>query len=272
MMKKSSKEYLFDILTKYDSIRKLFVYYCKQQDQKLLNLYYNRTSKHRAIANIILKNSFEEKDDKKHVDLINQAKKIYEEKFQIDSILTNELTELYDIQKIVSKELNDDGIIGMTVNETFYVCLVNLHFKEVKRQAIRLKKTFEISEKRYWWIKINSLSFLKDWEGLEKFSKKEKVSPIGYVPFVEACLKRKNDLKVEGGENEDRNIEEALKYIPLITDTEIKVEYYVQLKMFKDAIECAVKDKNIELLQYIYDKTNNSKTKDTILNVIKQLQ
>jgi vacuolar protein sorting-associated protein 16 len=272
MIKISSRDYLFDIVQKFDPIKKLFIYYCKQHDIKLLNQYYKVTQKHRAIANNILKNAFEEKDDKKHIDLIKESNKIYKERFPIDAVLTDELLELYEIQTILSKELKDNGIIGMTVNETFYICLVNLHFKEVKKQAIRLKKNFQIPEKRYWWIKVNALSFLNDWEGLEKFSKKEKVSPIGYVPFVEACLKKKPLENVEGGQDEDRKIEEAKKYIPLIKNPDVKVEYYVQLKMFKAAIECAMNAKSIDLLQYIYDKTNNSKTKDTILNVIKQLQ
>lgn len=41
---------------------------------------------------------------------------------------------------------------------------------------------------RYWLLKIRALAEAEFWQVLEAFAK-EKKSPVGYRPFVEACLK-----------------------------------------------------------------------------------
>ena len=41
---------------------------------------------------------------------------------------------------------------------------------------------------RYWLLKIRALAEAGFWQVLEAFAK-EKKSPVGYRPFVEACLK-----------------------------------------------------------------------------------
>ncbi|KAI9083186.1 hypothetical protein K1719_034919 [Acacia pycnantha] len=52
---------------------------------------------------------------------------------------------------------------------------------------MRVKTEFKVSEKRWYWLKVFALATIKDWAALEKFSK-EKKPPIGYRPFVEACV------------------------------------------------------------------------------------
>ena len=41
---------------------------------------------------------------------------------------------------------------------------------------------------RYWLLKIRALAEAGFWQVLEAFAK-EKKSPVGYRPFVEACLR-----------------------------------------------------------------------------------
>lgn len=41
---------------------------------------------------------------------------------------------------------------------------------------------------RYWWLKVNALAESSNWSELENFAKSKKTSPIGYRPFVEACV------------------------------------------------------------------------------------
>uniref|UniRef100_A0A667Z2V4 Vacuolar protein sorting-associated protein 16 homolog n=1 Tax=Myripristis murdjan TaxID=586833 RepID=A0A667Z2V4_9TELE len=59
------------------------------------------------------------------------------------------------------------------------------------KQAEQLYRDFRVPDKRYWWLKLKSLAEKEEWEELEKFSKSKK-SPIGYLPFVEVCMKRHN--------------------------------------------------------------------------------
>jgi biotin synthase-related radical SAM superfamily protein len=54
----------------------------------------------------------------------------------------------------------------------------------------------------------------------------------------------------------------------MISNPEIKINYYVDLVKFKEAIEVAVAANSVELLEKIKKKTTNSKTMDTIEKLI----
>ncbi|KAK2098713.1 Vacuolar protein sorting-associated protein 16 [Saguinus oedipus] len=62
------------------------------------------------------------------------------------------------------------------------------------KHAEQLARDFCIPVKRLWWLKLTVLADLEDWEDLEKFSKSKKL-PIGYLPFVEICMKQHNKIK-----------------------------------------------------------------------------
>ncbi|CAB1327603.1 unnamed protein product [Coregonus sp. 'balchen'] len=61
----------------------------------------------------------------------------------------------------------------------------------------------DVTVVRYWWLKLTALAEKEDWEEMEKFAKSKK-SPIGYLPFVEVCVKRHNKY-------------EAKKYVSKVT-------------------------------------------------------
>jgi hypothetical protein len=64
---------------------------------------------------------------------------------------------------------------------------------------------------------------------------------------------------------------EALKYIPRVTDTWEKVELYVELQRFKEAIETAFAQQDVEMLKWIRSKTTNTSTKKTIDELMAKL-
>lgn len=81
------------------------------------------------------------------------------------------------------------------------------------KQAEKMKSEYKVSDKRFWWLRIQVLADSFQWDELEKFSKAKK-SPIGYEPFVDVCLKR-------------HNVEEAKKYLPKCRNDE-KVKWYIR--------------------------------------------
>ena len=48
------------------------------------------------------------------------------------------------------------------------------------------RKEFNISIKRFWYVKVNALAMSAEWE---KLFKESRFSPIGHVSFVRACMK-----------------------------------------------------------------------------------
>ena len=65
--------------------------------------------------------------------------------------------------------------------------------------------------------------------------------------------------------------DEAMKYIPKVKDLRHKVDYYLGLMKFKEAIEAAAGERDIDMLVYIKNRSKNSKTQETIDGVIAKL-
>lgn len=76
-----------------------------------------------------------------------------------------------------------------------------------------MKAEYKVSDKHFWWLRIQVLADSFQWDELERFSKSKK-SPIGYEPFVEVCLKK-------------HKVEEAKKYLPKCRN-EKKVKWYIR--------------------------------------------
>ena len=56
------------------------------------------------------------------------------------------------------------------------------------RVAQRLRKEFDVSERRWYHVKIRTLAKCHAWGELKRFSE-EKRPPVGYVPFADAYIR-----------------------------------------------------------------------------------
>src|SRR5690606_29462194 len=205
MKKNFEPQYLYEVIGTRAVARRLFISYCKQEDPETLYKYYEAVGRFREAGNIVLIEAYREDEVDKYIEKLKQASDYLQQdkKYKIDHTLAMEQLELLEIQKELETKFPDCEFIGDSVNETLSECLN----RKEEEFAMRLKKTFKIPEKRYWWLKIKALARTQDWEGLEKFSKENKGrSPVGFVPFVEACIEFNADTK------------EVMKYIPLVKD------------------------------------------------------
>lgn len=62
-----------------------------------------------------------------------------------------------------------------------------------------------------------------------------------------------------------------MKYIPKVTDAWEKVELYVALLKFKEAIETAYAERSVDMLSFIRAKSNNAQTRQTIESLLAKL-
>uniref|UniRef100_A0A7N8XYH1 Vacuolar protein sorting-associated protein 16 homolog n=1 Tax=Mastacembelus armatus TaxID=205130 RepID=A0A7N8XYH1_9TELE len=97
------------------------------------------------------------------------------------------------------------------------------------KQAEQLYRDFRVPDKRYWWLKLKALAEKEEWEELEKFSKSKK-SPIGYLAFVEVCMKHNNKF-------------EAKKYVSKVTP-EQKVKAHLAVGDQEGAADVAIERRN----------------------------
>ena len=118
--------------------------------------------------------------------------------------MMDEYGRLLAFQQTLEKE-NTDKIefFGLSVDETIKKCLLN----GMSKRADKLKSDFKVSDKRFatqaplapltsltqkrrfWYLKLHALTAMRDFEGLETFSRSKR-SPIGYESFVRHLVEK----------------------------------------------------------------------------------
>ncbi|RWS31720.1 vacuolar protein sorting-associated protein 16-like protein, partial [Leptotrombidium deliense] len=165
---------------------------------------------------------------------------------------TEEHIKLYRNQSMLEEKFHQK-FVDLSVHQTIKKLIQEKEYK----LAEELKKDCKVPDKRYWWLKISVLAEQDHWLELEKFSKLKK-SPIGYEPFVDVCLKRKNKY-------------EANKYVSKVKE-ENKVGYLVKLGQLEEAAKIAFESKDEELLSNIESRVvANRALKERIENMRQQL-
>uniref|UniRef100_A0A673FSU8 Vacuolar protein sorting-associated protein 16 homolog n=1 Tax=Sinocyclocheilus rhinocerous TaxID=307959 RepID=A0A673FSU8_9TELE len=148
----------------------------------------------------------------------------YKAKNEFSAKTTEDEMRLLRFQRKLEEEKGEQ-LVGFSLHDTMTTLLsVGLH-----KHAEQLYKDFRVPDKRFWWLRLKALAEKEDWEELEKFSKSKK-SPIGYLPFVEVCIKHHNKY-------------EARKYVSKVT-LEQKVKAHLAVGDVEGAAEAAIERRN----------------------------
>uniref|UniRef100_UPI003AAA6B6E vacuolar protein sorting-associated protein 16 homolog isoform X3 n=1 Tax=Centroberyx gerrardi TaxID=166262 RepID=UPI003AAA6B6E len=200
----------------------LYRQFCKLQEQETLKDLYNQDDDHQELANYYVTASYREKVRlETRLSLLQSAVDEYNKaKNEFAAKATEEEMRLLRFQRKLDDE-KGAGLLGLSLQATMEALLaLGLH-----KQAEQLYRDFRVPDKRYWWLKLKSLAEKEEWEELEKFSKSKK-SPIGYLPFVEVCVKRHNKY-------------EAKKYVSKVTP-EQKVKAHLAIGDLEGAADAAI--------------------------------
>ncbi|KAK4846180.1 hypothetical protein QYF36_014058 [Acer negundo] len=220
----------------------LFTTYARCYMHEFLKNFFLSTGQLQEVAFLLWKESWElgknpmaSKGSPLHgprIKLIEKARDLFSEtkEHTFESKAAEEHAKLLRIQHELETSTKQAIFVDSSISDTIRTCIVLGNH----RAAGRVKTEFKVSEKRWYWLKVFALATIRDWDALEKFSK-EKRPPIGYRPFVEACI----DADEKG---------EALKYIPKLADPREKAEAYARIGMAKEAADAASQAKDGELL------------------------
>lgn len=222
--------------------RDLFVNYARHYKHEFLKDFFLSTGQLQDVAFLLWKESWElsknpmaSKGSPLHgprIKLIEKAQHLFVEtkEYAFESKAAEEHAKLLRMQHEFEVTTKQAIFVDSSISDTIRTCIVLGNH----RAAMKVKTEFKVSEKRWYWLKVFALATIRDWDALEKFSK-EKRPPIGYRPFVEACV----DADEKG---------EALKYIPKLTDPRERAEAYARIGMAKEAADAATQAKDNELL------------------------
>lgn len=203
----------------------LYRQFCKLQEQETLKDLYNQDDNHQELANYYVNASYREKRLESRLLLLQSAVDEYNKaKNDFAAKATEEEMRLLRFQRKLDDE-KGAGLLGLSLQGTIEALLaLGLH-----KQAEQLYKDFRVPDKRYWWLKLKSLAEKEEWDELEKFAKSKK-SPIGYLPFVEVCVKFNNKY-------------EAKKYVSRVTP-EQKVKAHLAVGDLEGAADAAIERRN----------------------------
>ncbi|XP_041937037.1 vacuolar protein sorting-associated protein 16 homolog [Alosa sapidissima] len=203
----------------------LYRQFCKHQEQNTLKDLFNQDDDHQELGNFYVKASYKEKRLEARLSLLQSAVDEYNKaKNEFAAKATEDEMRLLRFQKRLEDD-KGEHLMGLSLQATLQVLLsIGLH-----KQAEQLYKDFRVPDKRYWWLKLTALAEKEDWEELEKFAKSKK-SPIGYLPFVEVCVKRHNKY-------------EAKKYVSKVMP-EQKVKAHLAVGDLEGAADAAIERRN----------------------------
>ncbi|KAL3508949.1 hypothetical protein ACH5RR_028350 [Cinchona calisaya] len=222
--------------------RELFICYARCYKPEFLKNFFVSTGEIQDAAFLLWKESWELAKNPMaskgsplqgpRIKLIENVHKLFSETKEhvFESKAAEEHAKLLRMQQELEATTKQPIFVDSSISDTIRTCIVLGN----NRAALKVKTEFKVSEKRWYWLKVFALATIRDWDALEKFSK-EKRPPIGYRPFVEACV----DADEKG---------EALKYIPKLSDPRERAEAYARIGMAKEAADAASQAKDNELL------------------------
>ncbi|KAF6089760.1 VPS16 core subunit of CORVET and HOPS complexes [Phyllostomus discolor] len=170
----------------------LYRQFCKHQELETLKDLYNQDDNHQELGSFHIRASYaEERIEGRVAALQTAADAFYKAKNEFAAKATEDQMRLLRLQRRLEEELGRQ-FLDLSLHDTVTTLILDGHNK----RAEQLARDFRIPDKRLWWLKLTALADLEDWEELEKFSKSKK-SPIGYLPFVEICMKQHNKYEAK---------------------------------------------------------------------------
>nr|XP_014352910.1 PREDICTED: vacuolar protein sorting-associated protein 16 homolog [Latimeria chalumnae] len=229
----------------------LYRQFCKHQEQDTLKDLYNQDDDHQELGNFYVRSSYSfEKTIEGRVATLHSAVDEYNKaKSEFAAKATEDQIKLLRFQRRLQEEL-DKPYLDLSLHDTIH----NLILDNKHKQAEQLYKDFKVPDKRFWRLKISALAEKEEWEELEKFSKSKK-SPIGYMPFVEICLKYHSRY-------------EAKKYVPKVSP-EQKVKAYIMVGDLDQAAEAAIEHKNDSELNLVLSKCTSATQQSVVEKINK---
>ncbi|KAL3280278.1 hypothetical protein HHI36_017772 [Cryptolaemus montrouzieri] len=226
----------------------LYIKYCKKHNIQALNEIYIQEDDFSSQAEMFIMQSMD--DEKSHMrdSFLSSATEAYRKgRKDLYASMCDEALKLVRYQREIEETLNSrNQFQHKSLHETFKLLLERQEYK----LADKLKNDFKMSDKRYFWLKIEHMAQTEDWQELEKFSKAKKGN-VNYAAYVDVCLQYGNR-------------EEAIKYLPKVNDL-IKVKYYTKAGCFEEAAKIAFAQKDVQGLQYVQSKCL---TQPTLFNMI----
>ncbi|ESO06602.1 hypothetical protein HELRODRAFT_106217 [Helobdella robusta] len=234
----------------------LYLQHCREQNvEMLLDIHYQEDNHaDEAVCRIMLSYD-DDKFERRLGSLIAAQEASVKAKNDFLAKLIEDQIKLLKLQRRLEEEMNLP-FIDLSIDDT----IGQLIGKEEHKRVEQMRKDFKLSDKRFWWLKIQKLAELGQWLELDKFSKSKK-SPIGYEPFVDVCIKY-------------NNVNEGKNYLSKVLPEHL-VMYHIKLGLLEQAGDLAIQTKNEDDVDLVLSKcsaTSNRELYNKLMTFQSQLK
>ncbi|XP_067617235.1 vacuolar protein sorting-associated protein 16 homolog [Eurosta solidaginis] len=227
------------IIREYPMALSIYKKMMKEWSPTALYDLYNQEDDQKSIAEYNFRNALESDSLESNLPMI--ANSYTQGRKNVEAELCADTGKIMKLQKNILTpkygRVHQITFNGLSIHNTI---LLLLQIGELK-EAEKIKNDFKVPDKRFWWLRIITMSEKYKWDDLEKFSKSKK-SPIGYEPFVEVCLNQ-------------NNLHEARKYILKCRDDR-KAHWYLRAELWDEAADSAFEQRDMNTLYAIQTKNN----------------
>ncbi|KAJ3980946.1 Vps16, C-terminal region-domain-containing protein [Lentinula detonsa] len=167
---------------------RLLQVYAREQDRDMLRDFYYSDDRQVESAVLALEEASRMQDPSARMTAVKSAQKFFSEDKDrsFEAKIMDEFSRLLALQQQLEAEADGKvAFFNQSVTGTIRTCIVNGMLK----RADKIKSDFKVPDKRFWYTKLYALTEVRDFEGLDAFSKSKR-SPIGYEPFVRHLVEK----------------------------------------------------------------------------------
>ena len=219
----------------------LFVKYCREINPKMLRDLFIQEDWHSEEAFTFIPESYEALSVAEQITALqNAAERFDHAKDEFNKKVTEDQIKLTRHQMKLEEKFPARKFVGLTVQRTLKSLLHDQSFK----LADEFKKDYQISDRQFWFVKLDVLAATGQWEELEKFSKSSRKPTIGLEHFATAAAKNGNRT-------------EAQKYLLRVEDDQ-KLRCMLKLGLLEDAAEVSHFSPHFFFLKTVFVPSNTA--------------
>jgi hypothetical protein len=247
---------VFEMVKERPLARNLLISYCRQHDPEYLRalLFYFRLRSEAAALSVA--DAYRQADWRQRLAALEVARDFYAQDKNV--FMAQAVTEQLLLQAAAAKHEETDESPAVLAEMSVTQLLEHYLARGNTRRAAQLRDTFKVPDVRWWHIQVRSFAQRRAWDELERLASARR-PPIGWQHFAEACI-------------EQKNTQQAVKYIQRIEDPELKMELLCNINMFREAVEVAATSRNAEALQMIRATCRDPQIEQMIDRLLAKLQ
>ena len=262
MLKARQQKDFFALIRDRPLARQLYIAYCRQTDLNGLKAFYYFLQHPVDAANVAVLQAYSAPVYKDRVQLLRLALEFYE-KDKSSSFMakaTEEQLRLLELEREQEMSTAAANPADSCVDEPLSYLLKLYILSGDKKKIGKLQKQFNVSDTRLWHSQVKAFASAGQWEELQRLAtESKKAPPIGFLPFVEACV-------------EQKEYTEAVKYIERLSEHRVQIEWLCAIGYWTEAADVAAKARDVEALQVIRQSCRNQQALTHISELMDKLR